>query len=576
MPLKRKMTTIFIILVSIGILITGIVTYHMQKINSIKLVEEKILEEGYLIKDLIEKGNIDNNNLEDFLERYSKILNSEISFIDEQEIIIGSFSSGVNNEKLNFRANNKNPEKKRLIFKEISIENGGNISKIRIAASPEYLKKLNKKIILNTLIAVVAGFIVSLILGIQYVEQVTNPYKELIKATKNISEGKYGGEVYLSGDEEFEILTENFNTMSVKLRDTIIMLKESNTKLKATLTSIEDGVIAIDNNLSVILINPLAEKILEVKKDSIMDKKITKAFENKELNNVFIELINKSTFLNDAEVEVFEPNYRNIKITGSPIIQSDDPTRKLGLVFIIRDVTTLRKLEKVREDFVANVSHELKTPLTSIKGFVETLQEGAIENVESSNKFLDIIDFEVNRLNSLVSDLLLLSEVESQEENIIKEIIAVEKIIDDVIMHLGNKANKKEITLEKNIQEKLPNFYGNYNYFRQMLLNLIDNSIKYTPEYGTVKISAATENGNLIINIADNGIGIEGEEQRRIFERFYRVDKSRSNEVDGTGLGLAIVKHIVSTFNGKISIESEIGKGSNFIIILPVKDDLIY
>src|SRR5699024_2737129 len=310
MPLKRKMTTIFIILVSIGILITGIVTYHMQKINSIKLVEEKILEEGYLIKDLIEKGNIDNNNLEDFLERYSKILNSEISFIDEQEIIIGSFSSGVNNEKLNFRANNKNPEKKRLIFKEISIENGGNISKIRIAASPEYLKKLNKKIILNTLIAVVAGFIVSLILGIQYVEQVTNPYKELIKATKNISEGKYGGEVYLSGDEEFEILTENFNTMSVKLRDTIIMLKESNTKLKATLTSIEDGVIAIDNNLSVILINPLAEKILEVKKDSIMDKKITKAFENKELNNVFIELINKSTFLNDAEVEVFEPNYR--------------------------------------------------------------------------------------------------------------------------------------------------------------------------------------------------------------------------------------------------------------------------
>ncbi len=565
--MKRKMATIFIILVSIGILITGIGTYHMQKINSIRLVEEKILEEGHLIKEFIEKGNINNNNLDDFSKEYSKFINSQISFIDEQGNIIGD---------INFKASNKKSQEEELIFREIFIENVENISKIRITASPEYLKKLNKKILLNTLIAVVAGLLVSLILGIQYIEQATNPYKELIKATKNISEGKYGEKVYLYGDEEFEILTENFNTMSVKLRNTIIMLKESNTKLKATLTSIEDGVIAIDNNLSIILINPLAEKILEVKKDNIMNKKITKAFKKEKLNNVFIELINKSTFLNDAEVEVFEPNYRNIKITGSPIIHSDDPTRKLGLVFIIRDVTTLRKLEKVREDFVANVSHELKTPLTSIKGFVETLQEGAIEDTESANKFLDIIDFEVNRLNSLVSDLLLLSEVESHGEDIIKEIIIVEKVIDDVLMYLENKANKKKIILEQDIQKKLPNFYGNYNYFRQMLLNLIGNGIKYTPEHGTVKISVSTENKNLIISVADNGIGMEEKEQKRIFERFYRVDKSRSNEVDGTGLGLAIVKHIVSTFNGKISVESEIGKGSNFIVILPIKDDLIY
>lgn len=554
--MKKRMTTIFIILVFIGVLATGITAYYLQRINSIKTLETKMSREGFLIKELIEKGNLDDVALEDFVEKYSKT-NNQFLLINGEENV----DEFIDEE---------------LFSKEIPIESVNNISKIRISVLPNYIKELNKKILLNTTIAVIFGLLISLILGVKYIEQVTNPYKELINATKNISEGKYGEKVYFHGDEEFEILADNFNTMSIKLKNTIQMLEESNTKLKATLTSIEDGVIAIDNNLNIILINPRAEKILKSNEKEVMGKKITEAFESDKLNNEFIKLIRKQSSFNDAEVEVFEPDYRIIKIAGSPIIQSDNPTRKLGLVFVIRDVTTLRKLEKVREDFVANVSHELKTPLTSIKGFVETLQEGAIEDVESADKFLNIIDFEVNRLNSLISDLLLLSEVESREDDIIKEIISVDKVIDDILMYMKVKADKKKISLEKDIEANIPNLYGNYNYFSQMLLNLVDNGIKYTSENGMVKVSAYTTNSDLIIKVADSGIGMAKEEQERIFERFYRVDKARSNEVDGTGLGLAIVKHIVSTFNGKITVESIIGKGSVFTVILPVENSLIY
>lgn len=548
--MKRKMTTIFIILVFVGILATGITAYYMQKINSIKILEDKILEEGYLVKELIENEKIDASDIDDFQNKYENILNSQINLVEEEKV----------NDSID----------EKLFSKNIPVKNIDNVSMIKISILPSYLKKLNRKIFLNTLIGVVFALLISLILGIKYIEQVTTPYKELISATKKISDGKYGEKVYFTGDEEFQILANNFNTMSVKLKNTIEKLKESNTKLKATLTSIEDGVIAIDNNSSIILINPLAEKILKTNRNEVMGKKITEAFHSEKLNDVFIELVSKPNSLYDVEVEVFEPNNRIIKITGSPIIQSDDPTRKLGLVFVIRDITTLRKLEKVREDFVANVSHEIKTPLTSIKGFVETLQGGAIEDVESAEKFLNIIDFEVNRLNSLVSDLLLLSEVESRKDDIIKEIIDVDKVIDDILMYMEGKASKKNISFEKDVEEGIPNLYGNYNYFRQMLLNLVDNSVKYSLKEGKVKISAYTQNNNLVIKVTDNGIGMAKEEQERIFERFYRIDKARSKEIEGTGLGLAIVKHIVSTFNGKVSVESEINKGSIFTVIMPI------
>ena len=225
----------------------------------------------------------------------------------------------------------------------------------------------------------------------------------------------------------------------------------------------------------------------------------------------------------------------------------------------------------MRKDFVANVSHELKTPLTSIKGFIETLLYGASENEEIRDKFLGIINVEVERLNSLIEDLLILSEIEKTEKIAQDEEINLNYSTKTIIEMLSEIAKNKEISLLYNCESKMPSIYGNQSWFKQMMVNLIDNAIKYNKAGGEVRMSIKKddEKNHVVISVKDNGVGIEEEHLSRLFERFYRVDKARSRNVGGTGLGLAIVKHVVLSFKGIIDIESSFGEGTEFIVRIP-------
>ena len=313
----------------------------------------------------------------------------------------------------------------------------------------------------------------------------------------------------------------------------------------------ESGVIAVDGDDTVITINPYAKRVFGIRRD-ISGEKISKYIKDYDIN----------TFLNEEddsekEVKILHPVERELRIKKASIIDGID---RIGKVIAVQDISDIKRLENMRSQFVANVSHELKTPLTSIKGFTETLKY--VEDEETRKKFLDIIEKEADRLGRLINDILILSKIESDISGEEDEFLP-NKVIDDVINMVRVLADNKNITIELD-ERNYDLLFGDKDRFLQLVLNIVENSIKYSNEGSTVKISSFTKGDNYNLIVEDNGIGIPKEDIPRIFERFYRVDKARKS--GGTGLGLAIVKHIVKTFNGNIKVESVLGVGSKFII----------
>ncbi len=445
-------------------------------------------------------------------------------------------------------------------------------SLFKISIPIELTGEMQSELIRYSFISMFFGVLVSVGLGIRYVRKITQPITQLAKITKKISTGSYPRRIYASTEGEVQELSENFNTMSERLESAVSELQDNNTKMKSILTSMLNGVIALDNENKIILVNPVAEKIFKINSEVIKGKHILEVIRNEKLVDILKELMNCNKIIN-SEIEIQFPELKILSVRSNVIRLENDPNKSIGVVIIFQDVTEIRKLENMRKDFVANVSHELKTPLTSIKGFVETLQSDAAVNQETRNRFLNIIEIEADRLTYLIQDLLILSEIESKNKTIEEEKIDVVESIDQIMNVLSQLAKKKNINIKIDIDQGIPYITGNSGWFKQMLINLIDNSIKYTKEGGSVEISVYDDGKNMYINISDTGIGIDKEHLDRLFERFYRVDKSRNRDIGGTGLGLAIVKHIVLSFDGKISIKSEVGKGTSFFIELPLNKE---
>jgi len=241
-----------------------------------------------------------------------------------------------------------------------------------------------------------------------------------------------------------------------------------------------------------------------------------------------------------------------------------------GAILVFHDITELRRLEKIRQDFVANVSHELRTPISSIKGYAETLLDGALKDKINAKEFISIIYQDANRLASLINDLLDLSKIESGKLKMSFTALDTVSLITKGVMVIANQAKTKSITVKIDLPKDLPKIRADETRFIQIMVNLLDNAIKYSSEGATATISAKLADDALQIDISDTGIGISEEDLPRIFERFYRVDKARSRELGGTGLGLSIVKHIVSAHSGQVWVKSEPGHGSTFSFTIPL------
>ncbi|MEO2506300.1 ATP-binding protein [Clostridium paraputrificum] len=391
----------------------------------------------------------------------------------------------------------------------------------------------------------------SISLSMKLVRTIIEPLKNLENVTARIAGGDLNIRVKSLSNDEIGSLGKTFNNMADQLQAKIREVVDKQNRLESILRSMESGVIAVDGDDTVITINPYAKRVFGIRRD-ISGEKISKYIKDYDIN----------TFLNEEddsekEVKILHPVERELRIKKASIIDGID---RIGKVIAVQDISDIKRLENMRSQFVANVSHELKTPLTSIKGFTETLKY--VEDEETRKKFLDIIEKEADRLGRLINDILILSKIESDISGEEDEFLP-NKVVDDVINMVKVLADNKNITIELD-ERNYDLLFGDKDRFLQLVLNIVENSIKYSNEGSTVKISSFTKGDNYNLIVEDNGIGIPKEDIPRIFERFYRVDKARKS--GGTGLGLAIVKHIVKTFNGNIKVESVLGVGSKFII----------
>lgn len=359
--------------------------------------------------------------------------------------------------------------------------------------------------------------------------------------------------------KELKVIADLFKETSNTLSRTMAKEAEKKLYLLSTINTMEDGFIAVDEQSTIKLINKSAMKLFGLTTEDILYENILIATQNLELNQA---LENSGTEASRQEIGLGDKLF---KLNIYPL-----PKEK-GKLILLHDITTMRKLENMRKEFVSNVSHELKTPLTSIRGFIDTLKGGALEDPSVAEKFIDIIDVESLRLESLIGDLLALSNIE-ENKTILKETIGVNQVAREVFESHETLAARTKIVLKIEMEEGIQ-FKGNPELFKALLINLVSNAIKYNREQGEVLLRIVQKKKNLHIEVKDTGIGIGPEDLHRVFERFYKVDKSRSLDHESTGLGLAIVKHIVELFNGEVQVESELGIGTAFLIKLPLKGE---
>ena len=415
------------------------------------------------------------------------------------------------------------------------------------------IQEITKGYIKYYIFIIILVIILSLQISKKLIKSIIDPIKEMEDVTNKIASGDYSKRVKVYSNDEIGSLAKTFNDMSAQLQAEIKDSMDKNNKLEAILESMESGVIAVDNKFNIILVNQYAKCIFDLK-DDIIGENIFQYILDYDIN----EFIKNKDSLEAKEIKILHPVEKIIRVKKAKIINYKDIP--IGTVITLQDITDLKRLENMRSEFVANVSHELKTPLTSIKGFSETLR--FVEDRDTKNKFLDIIDKEAERLSSLINDILILSNLENNNK-MKEEKFNISEVIEDVINMVTPQAIKKNIIINF-IDEGSKYLIGDSDKFFQMILNLVENAVKYSEAEKKVTIRTYDEEEHIFVEVEDKGIGIPEDEIARIFERFYVVDKSRAKK--GTGLGLAIVKHIVKMFNGEIFVESKLGIGSKFIV----------
>jgi len=401
------------------------------------------------------------------------------------------------------------------------------------------------------------------ILGALYIARsTTRPIKEVTRAAKRIASGEFDQPIFLrTGDESAE-LASAFNEMAHNLRRMIGDLSTERNKLAAVLDTMADGVIMTDVEGDIVMTNPAAERLLKFSGESATGRHLIEVVQDHEINEVF-----------RAYIRTGQPQARQVEQTSRGrllrvIVSGISYHDAVGALLIFQDLTEVRRLQTVRQQFVGNISHELRTPLASIKAVVETLEEGVVDDPRTARDFLGKIDIEVDRMAQLVRELAELSRIETGQIELKLAPIDLKGIIDQVMEELHHQAERKGVSMRKNVEPPLPLVNAEAERILQVLRNLIHNAIKFTPEGGRVEVSARAENGKVILSVIDTGAGIPPQDLPHVFERFYKADRARSSE--GTGLGLAIAKHLIKAHGGEIWAESEVDHGSIFSFSLPV------
>jgi two-component system phosphate regulon sensor histidine kinase PhoR len=411
--------------------------------------------------------------------------------------------------------------------------------------------------------------LVLVILSLGFSWKISRPLEFLRLGAERFARGDLIHRLAVPASREITGLAESMNKMAAQLDERIRTIIAQKNEQQAVLSSMIEGVIAVSADGRVMSLNNAAAAILQESVENAEGRTVEEVIRNTELQQ-FVQRALDSEQPVESQIILHE-NRRSeqfLQVHGTML--ADDKGRKIGVLVVMNDMTHIRRLEQVRRDFVANVSHELKTPVTSIKGFIETLLDGAMEKAEDGRRFLEIIARQTDRLNSIIDDLLTLSRVEQQSGGQMStESIRLKPILTAAVSLCEIKARQREMSIQIECDEALT-VAANASLLEQAVVNLVDNAVKYSDPGGDVRIEGLRNENEMQIRVRDHGCGIGREHLPRLFERFYRVDKARSRKLGGTGLGLAIVKHIAQSHKGRVSVNSTLGKGSTFVIHLPL------
>jgi two-component system, OmpR family, phosphate regulon sensor histidine kinase PhoR len=395
--------------------------------------------------------------------------------------------------------------------------------------------------------------------------RITRPLEQLQRGAERFAHGDLTHKLPIADSREIGALAETLNQMAAELDDKLRTVARERNEREAILSSMVEGVLAVDSRERLIRFNDAAARLLGIDSSRDMGRTIQELVRNVDLHKLVANVL-ASQSSQEGEMVLRNGDERFLHVQGT-VLRGDGES---GALLVFHDVTSLKRLERVRRDFVANVSHELRTPVTSIKGFVETLLDGAMHKPEELERFLGIVATQTDRLNAIIEDLLILSRVEQEAERaeIVMSPGPARKVLEGALEVCQRKAANKNIGIETTCDDDLT-LSMNAPLLEQAIINLLDNAINYSATGQTVRVEAVHEAAEVVIRVRDQGCGISREHLPRIFERFYRVDRARSRTLGGTGLGLAIVKHIAQAHHGRVSVESVVGKGSTFGIHLP-------
>ena len=414
------------------------------------------------------------------------------------------------------------------------------------------------------LVAIIPSFIIAFLLA----RRLISPIEKVISYTHKICSGEASGTLLIESNNDVGQLEKDINRLVQDEQEKVRIANEEKAKLEAAFASMAEGVLVINNQNRIEFLNSSLEGILGKEGiTDVLDRTPLEAFRNVELKDA-LDLFRNSGGPVLREISLGQEEPIIVDVTISAVHGLPEGEQKTMVVF--HDVTRLKKLEKIREDFVANVTHEIKTPLTAIIGFIETLEGGAIKEEVTAKRFLHVISENAHRLGRLVDDLLTLSSIELGEMTLRFESISIVNVVDSVLPMFETKIAERSLTVDKSISDGLPMIWADRDRMAQILVNILDNAVKFTPSGGKISISAVQDDsGFVVVKVTDTGIGIQKSEIPRLGERFYRADKTRSREMGGTGLGLSIVKHLIKAHNGSIDIESQVGKGTTVSLAFP-------
>ena len=454
-----------------------------------------------------------------------------------------------------------------LIYVAVPVIAGESVQGVARVAVPaaQVQDSVNRSITVIALIGI-AGAVFAVLIGYGVASRTSRSIGALTEGARQLTAGELDYRVQAQGRDETQELAQAFNRMAVSLRNLVRDLSVERGKLTAVLNTMADGVVVIDGSGRIMLVNHAAEEILNLTGGDVLDRRFTEIIRDHNLQQL-VSRCTEQREVQHGEVEIPQ-RQRYLSVITTPLAEHGDSS----ILLTMHDLTRIRQVETTRKEFVSNVSHELRGPLAAVKILAESLASGALKEKKRAKDFLRRINGEIDRMTAMVNELLELSRIESEQSGLQHVPLDLHPFIDALREEHYERTEKQKIALEIALPEHLPQVRGDEEKLRQVFDNLLSNALKFTPEDGRISLSAQQENGKVCLRVADTGVGIPRKHLPHIFERFYKVDRSRHSE--GFGLGLAIVKHIVQAHGGEIHAESAEGQGTTFTVILPaVADD---